>query len=254
MTIKRLVFTTTLVLFSALLVNVQAQTPTIEVTTDNDRAQFAVQGQAQTVHVEVFSPAGELVFETDSAAGQAAEWRMVDDKGERVADGVYVATITVTDFSGKRRKRIEQIIVNSETRQKEVLSANASITPAVVGPISGQGTTGKIAKFTSANAIGDSVITENANKVGVNISPTATLQLNAAQPAPLAANGTAATTLLQTSGGKGGNTTGTTGQVAGAGASIRHRRRCACGEYARQRWQHHFAAWLNGCGSRHGRQ
>jgi hypothetical protein len=128
MTIRRLVSTTTLALFSTLLMNVQAQTPPIEVTTDNARAQFSTQGPALAMHVEVFCPSGELVFEHDSAAGQAVEWQMVNDKGERVADGLYLATITVTDLSGKRRKRIEQIIVNSETRPKEVLSTNASIT------------------------------------------------------------------------------------------------------------------------------
>jgi hypothetical protein len=216
---KNLALALTLILFAFAIT--QAQTPSIEVTTDNDGAQFAVQGQAQTVHVEVFSPAGELVFETDSTAGQSVQWQMINDKGERVADGVYLATITVTDFSGTRRKRIEQIVVSSETQEKQTLAAEAS-SPYAVGPISGQGTTGRLSKFTGVNAIGNSVVTESVNKVGVNITPTATLQVNGLQPAAVAANGTAAATLLQTSGGKGGNTTGTASgvQVAGVGASI----------------------------------
>jgi hypothetical protein len=220
---KNLALTLALIFFG-LATAASAQTPSIEVTTDNDRAQFAVQGQAQAVHVEVFSPAGELVFEADSAAGQTVQWQMINDRGERVADGVYLATITVTDFLGKRRKRIEQIVVGSETpekqtQDKQTLAAEAS-SPYAVGPINGQGTPGRLAKFTGVNAIGNSVMTESTSKVGVNIVPTATLQVNGLQPAPLATNGTPASVLLQTIGGKGGNTTGTSGQSAGAGASI----------------------------------
>ncbi|HKQ50824.1 MAG TPA: tail fiber domain-containing protein, partial [Pyrinomonadaceae bacterium] len=81
---------------------------------------------------------------------------------------------------------------------------------------------GKIAKWTSATALGNSIMTENANRIGVNLaSPTATLHVN--NPTPPAAslnNGVAATMLLQTGGGKGGDTTGTTGQKAGTGAGI----------------------------------
>ena len=36
-----------------------------------------------------------------------------------------------------------------------------------VGTIAGQGTTGKIAKFTGANSIGNSIITESSSKIGI---------------------------------------------------------------------------------------
>ncbi|HJU55367.1 MAG TPA: tail fiber domain-containing protein [Pyrinomonadaceae bacterium] len=84
----------------------------------------------------------------------------------------------------------------------------------------GSGTASKIAKFTAATVLGDSIMTENTGKIGINVAPpTATLHVNGLQPAPLATNGTTPAMLLQTSGGKGGNTTGS-GKKAGAGASI----------------------------------
>jgi hypothetical protein len=43
------------------------------------------------VHVEVFAPSGGFVFETDDSDGQAVPWGMTNRKGERVADGVYLA-------------------------------------------------------------------------------------------------------------------------------------------------------------------
>ena len=218
-TIKGFSSALALVLF-ALALTAQAQTPSIEVSTDADGTQFSIQGQAQFVHVEVFSPSGELVYEADDAGGQPIRWPMADQRGARVADGVYLAAITVTDSSGMLSKRVEQIVVGSGT-QKGTVSAGPSPEPNAVGTIMGEGTTGKIAKFTGANAIGSSVMTEATGRIGVNVSaPIARLHVSAPALASLATNGTAAVSLLRTSGGKGGDTTGTTGQKGGAGAGL----------------------------------
>jgi len=211
--------------FIALALNAQAQSSPIEVSTDDERVEFSAQGQTRSVYVEVFSPSGELVFETSGTVGQSINWPMVDNRGQRVPDGVYLATITVTDLSGKRRKRIEQITVTSP--QYGVAAAQTASAPQTGESTNatGAGIAGRIAKWVdNAGTLGNSVISESVNKVGINVapgSPTATLHVNnATQPAASANAGIAATALLQTSGGKGGNTTGTTGQLAGTGASI----------------------------------
>ena len=210
-----------------------AQTASLEVNVEGESAQFLARGRLSEVSVEVYAPSGELVFQSSAvAAGQAVTWDMTDEAGAPVADGVYLATVSMRAESGKLRKRIEQIIVDRKSGPyasgqagaaegaREAKEAAFGPTPQAVGPINGEGTTGKIAKFTGANSIGNSVITESTGRIGVNIAPTSVLQVNGAQPPPLATNGTAATTLLQTSGGKGGDTTGTTGQKGGKGASI----------------------------------
>ena len=218
---KRFAFAFALALALCILApRAHAQTPSIEVSTDSFEAQFAVGDHARQVRVEIFSPSGELVFEADGLDGQSIRWPMITPEGARVADGVYLATITVTDSAGKRRKRVEQINVSAAPQPAAVTSAGGGPEPMAFGAISGEGTDGRIAKFTGANAIGDSSLTENQYKIGVNtIGPTATLHVNGLQPAPLATNGATATLLLQTSGGKGGNTTAA-GKSGGSGASI----------------------------------
>lgn len=198
-----------------LSLNARAQTPSIEVTADSFEAQFAVGGPARRVRVEIFSPSGELVFEADDAAGQSVRWPMTTAAGERVADGVYIAAITVTDSSGKRRKRVEQLTVSNTT-------ANApSPGPQPDGPVNGSGVAGKIAKWSSSIDLTTSIITESVGKIGVNVSPAATLHVNnSTAPSPVAANGTNATPLLQVSGGVGGDTTAVNNNKGGAGASI----------------------------------
>jgi hypothetical protein len=107
-------------------------------------------------------------------------------------------------------------IVCGAQEQQQPTPAPAPDAPTTTGT----GTAGKITKFTAATVLGDSVMTENASKIGINVAPpTATLHVNGTQPAPLATNGANAATLLQTSGGKGGNTTAA-GKTGGKGASI----------------------------------
>ncbi|HJU56923.1 MAG TPA: tail fiber domain-containing protein [Pyrinomonadaceae bacterium] len=216
--IKRhtLFFALSLLAFS---INAFAQTPAIEVSTDNEAAEFSARGETRKVQVEVYAPSGELVFETADSDGQSIRWAMVNRKGERVADGVYLATITVVDSAGKKRKRIEQITVSSERQTLTAAAAGTSPTPDAPVTTTVNGTAGRLAKFTGASTVGNSAVTEGAGKIGVNIAPSATLQINGLQPAPLANNGTNAPVLLQTTGGKGGNTTAA-GKTAGAGASI----------------------------------
>ncbi|HWT01893.1 MAG TPA: hypothetical protein VN256_16720 [Pyrinomonadaceae bacterium] len=200
----------------ALTAGARAQSTAIEVASDEGRVEFSSPSRPAEMRVEVFAPSGELVFDSGAVFGRSVEWKMQDAAGARVADGVYLATVTVMDGAGKRRKRIEQVTVSSE-------AAAAAPVPTTSAPVDGAGTPGKIAKFTGANTVGDSVITESASArvgVGTVAAPTAVLEVHRKQPAPLAVNGTAATTLLQTSGGKGGNTTAGGGKLAGAGASI----------------------------------
>lgn len=48
----------------------RAQTPSIEVSTDTEAAEFSAQGKNQSVRVEVYAPSGELLFEGDGLDGQ----------------------------------------------------------------------------------------------------------------------------------------------------------------------------------------
>jgi hypothetical protein len=77
----------------------------------------------------------------------------------------------------------------------ENTSAQAASVGAVqieaVGTITGQGTTGKIAKFTGTNSIGNSIITESSSKIGVGIatpSSKLTVQGSATNPMILGNN------------------------------------------------------------------
>jgi hypothetical protein len=221
-TLKHFVFALAFTFF-ALGINTRAQTPSIEVSTDSNSAQFAVQGQSQQMQVEVYSPDGELVFDSGPVEGQGVEWAMRDKTGQQFPAGVYLAVITMVDSTGKVHKRTEQVTVSAHDSAPEPGVGTGQGQPSdniTSTNITGTGTAGKIARWATATDLGNSAMTEaGGNKIGVNITPTAILQANGFQPPPSVNTGTIATALLQTSGGKGGNTTGA-GKQGGKGASI----------------------------------
>lgn len=99
-------------------------------------------------------------------------------------------------------------------------AATPIVSPQAVGPITGTGsgtaTTGRIARFTGANSIGNSVIRQSAgNNIGINVEPAAVLHIRGTP----VSSGQNARKLLHTTGGKGGGTTDA-GTVAGRGADI----------------------------------
>ena len=98
-------------------------------------------------------------------------------------------------------------------------TAAAPVEPAAA--TTGSGTAGKIAKFTAATVLGDSIMTEKSAKIGVNsATPVATLHVVGSHPPTQATqSGLAAANLLQTGGGKGGDT-GAAGKTGGKGAGI----------------------------------
>jgi len=219
-TIKPLAFVLGLALTLTNLSANYAQTPTIStvnLSAESDRVQISAQGEVQELRLEVINPAGEVIFDSGPVSASAVEWPMRDSQGARVADGVYLCAISYRNSAGKLRKRIEQVTVTAAPQSAEARES-APLSPTT---ITGGGTTNQLTKFTGTYTIGDSVVSESGGKIGIaTTAPSATLHVFGFQPAAAATNGTAAPTLLQTAGGKGGNTTGTTGQVAGAGASI----------------------------------
>jgi hypothetical protein len=213
------------VLATLLPAAVQAQSPPPRVAVERDQVTITSQEVTQQFRVEVFSPGGEQVFDSGFVAGQPVSWDMKDSQERLVPEGVYVVLLSATNANGKVRKMIEQVIVWRKSVEKSA-KAQADAQPSAVAdqptPKAIQdsaGTPGKIAKWIAADTLGDSVITEDASKIGItSLTPMATLHVDSPQPRISLADGTNAGTLLQTSGGKGGDANGSA--TGGEGADI----------------------------------
>ncbi|HEY2933259.1 MAG TPA: hypothetical protein VGK99_16080 [Acidobacteriota bacterium] len=188
----------------------QTASVSLSIRVEGDQLLFVPQGKEGHFRLEIFGPGGEAVFDSGLRGGQPAGWNLRDMKGEPVNDGVYIMLISTFSADGKEQKRMEQLILApSQARQNP---------DAPLAAVLGGGTPGKVAKWTGIDTLGDSVMTEDLAKVGVNLSPLATLHVDGAQGRLSAGPGFDASPLLQTSGGKGGNTSANA--TAGKGGDI----------------------------------
>lgn len=174
--IKRLSFTFSMALIFIVFGSVKAQTPrinSINITAESDKVHIAAQGDVSEMRVEVANEAGDAIFESGAITGNTLDWKMRDAQGERVAAGTYLITVTFRTATGKLRKRVEQVTVD----EVEEADTRRSLAPeAMQATITGAGLGGRIAKFTGATTIGNSVITESAGKVGIGTAaPNTTL-------------------------------------------------------------------------------
>jgi trimeric autotransporter adhesin len=156
----------------ALLATTQAQTArlsTINITSDGERVRIAAQGDISEMSIEVSDESGDVILQSGPITGQQIDWNMKDASGARVAAGTYLVSVTFRNAAGKLRKRVEQVTVD----EAEEKSAAQAVEPAPNAPqavINGAGTNGKIAKFTGAATIANSVITESAGNIGIGVA------------------------------------------------------------------------------------
>jgi hypothetical protein len=71
----------------------------------DDRVRFVVEGtNISILRAEVFDLAGRRIFDSGPVAGNALDWMMTNEEGERVAYGVYLYVITAWDSRGELLK------------------------------------------------------------------------------------------------------------------------------------------------------
>lgn len=204
-----------------------AQTPAVDMQVDGEHLRVTAPDAAQAVRLRVTNAAGEKVYDSGSLYAPSVEWNLHDQHNRRVADGVYLVTLSVRDQSGQVRLYTEQVGVPSQTpleidpaSAKQTATASDSSSVGESTNATGTGTTGQVAKWTGTETLGDSIISENAGKIGVGTaSPTARLHIAGIDALPSAGAGVAATPLLQMANGRGGSTTGV-GFTAGNGGFI----------------------------------
>lgn len=175
---------------------------------------FVAPGPHQLLRVQVLSLDGEQVFDTGTTAAPHLEWNRLDPQGRPAVPGVYLAALTLRDQAGRVSQQIQELALEGQANQQ-----GEALPP--VTDVTGGGTTGRIAKWTGADVLGNASITDSVGRIGIGtLTPTSVLQVNGGQPPALAGNGTTAIAALSVQGGKGGNTTLSGAFTGGTGGGI----------------------------------
>ena len=103
-------------------------TPTITMSASAGRVRFTAPGQAVRLRLEVFSGAGDVLFE-GSIKGNVFDWALQDGAGLRLGDGSYLCVVTVKSLDGQVSQRIGTLSVQGDrvsgrTAKTEELTAS----------------------------------------------------------------------------------------------------------------------------------
>jgi len=80
-----------------------AAAPPVTASADGAGARFTAPEGVSQVRLEIYTQAGERVFDTGMRPGSVLDWKAAD---ARLADGSYLAVLTVKDLRGKLSQRV----------------------------------------------------------------------------------------------------------------------------------------------------
>jgi hypothetical protein len=113
--------------------------PAITASTADARVRFAAPNGVVRLELEVFSEAGQTLFEA-STKGSVLDWTLQDAQGARLSAGSYLCVLTVKDPAGRITQRLGLVEVTAESgatlRPAEAAQMSAAQAQAV-GPVAG---------------------------------------------------------------------------------------------------------------------
>ncbi len=89
---------------------------------------FAALGELLQLRLEVISPTGERVFDSQFKAGNLIAWPAVDSQGQRLPDGTYLCRVSVKEADGEMSHRQALVAISGQavrlrSLDKSLLSA-----------------------------------------------------------------------------------------------------------------------------------
>src|SRR2546425_1052950 len=92
----------------------QSSVPIVIVTASSQRVRYISAGEVNQTRLQVFSPAGVQVFDSDFRLGNLIDWQLQDQQGQHLIDGSYLFLITVKDFSGNLTQKYGTVEIDHE--------------------------------------------------------------------------------------------------------------------------------------------
>jgi len=119
LTLKQIIFAC--VLCFALLTTAAAQDSpsasaqrsslTITAAAHGERVRITAPASVVQMHVEVYAPGGEKLFDQEIRGGNVFDWHLQDGQAQRLAPGAYVCVVTAKSVSGRLTQRIGTVTV-----------------------------------------------------------------------------------------------------------------------------------------------
>jgi uncharacterized coiled-coil protein SlyX len=107
-----------------------ASAPAVTASASGAGARFASPGEVLQMRLQIYSAAGELVFDSGARAGGVIDWKLADVQ-QGLADGAYLCVVTVKDLRNRATQKLSAMSVASGrvslavAREDELTAAQA---------------------------------------------------------------------------------------------------------------------------------
>src|SRR5437764_871240 len=98
---------------------------TIAVAPTVHGVRFTALGAADKLRLEVYNPAGDLLFDTGLRAGSLLDWALTDAQGQTLPDSTYTCVLTAHDLAGALRVKQGSVTVQGGQALLELPDAGA---------------------------------------------------------------------------------------------------------------------------------
>lgn len=145
--------------------------PQVAMSGANGTATFTPNAGLVALRVQVTDLSGAVLFDSGwQSATAPIVWTARGSDGLPLEAGVYPAHIEARDASGKTVAQNGSVALESATAPAQTATAQTATVgvKAAPGPITGAGTTGRIAVWTAANVLGDSLLRQSGALVIVD--------------------------------------------------------------------------------------
>src|SRR5689334_615936 len=116
---------------------------TVTIAISAKGVRFTALGNVAQLRLEVFSPSGATVFNSDFKPGNVQDWTLADQFGQALPDGSYQCAVTVRELSGKLRIKQGSVLVQAgqaSLKLSETEPTNAVETEKALVPVAAENT------------------------------------------------------------------------------------------------------------------
>ena len=104
--------------------NPRSSVPIVTATASAEGVNFVSVGRVHQTRLQVFSPSGAQVFDTDFQLGNLVSWQLRDQQGQALTSGSYLYLVTVKDFSERITQKYGTAVLEGERVYLEQVGRN----------------------------------------------------------------------------------------------------------------------------------
>jgi hypothetical protein len=79
-----------------------------------EQVRFTALGEVYQLRLEVFSAAGERLFDSDFKPGNLLDWHLQDQQGQRLAEGAYRCVVTTKNLAGQTSQKHGLVLLQAD--------------------------------------------------------------------------------------------------------------------------------------------